>query len=219
MFNFFNKSDAEISSDVAIELLWDPRVTSSHINVNSDRGIVTLSGTVPHYFEKKSAEHAAQRVGGVKAVADELEVKGIFDKSDADIAEAALNALRWNYSVPDDIKLAVDSGLITLNGKVDWDYQRQSAKEAVEGLLGVRGVSNHIELKSKPQTKDIKIRIEDALKRSAEVEGKNIDVSINGDKVTLSGNVHSHAESEDARFAAWMAPGVMKVENNIVISR
>lgn len=219
MFNFFNKTDAEIKTDVENEFLWDPRINSSHTKVNVNEGIVTISGSVPHYFEKKSAEHAAQRVGGVTAVVDELEVKGVFDKSDEDIAEVALSSLKWNYSVPEDIKLVVENGWITLDGDVDWDYQRQAAKDAVSTLLGVTGVSNNIKIRSKVEKSDIKTRIEDALKRSAESEGKKISVSVHGDKVTLSGNVHSYMESEDARFAAWMAPGVMSVENNLTISR
>ncbi len=219
MFNFFNKTDAEVKTDVDNEFLWDPRVNSSNINVSVDDGIVTLNGTVPHYFEKKSAEHAAQRVGGVKAVADVLEVKGVFDKSDEDIATVALNALKWNYSVPEDIKLTVEKGWITLDGEVEWDYQRHAAKDAISDLLGVVGVSNNIKIKSKIQKDDIKTRIEDALKRSAESEGKKIKVSVLADKVILSGNVHSYAESEDARFAAWMAPGVMSVDNNLKITR
>lgn len=219
MFNLFNKSDSNVKQDVLNELMWDPSVSSSEIKVSAKDGIVTLTGTVPHYFEKRSAEHAAQRVGGVRAVADELEIKGLLEKSDEEIAKAALNALKWNYSVPDNVKVAVSKGWVTLEGQAEWDYERDAAKNAVSELLGVRGVTNNIELKTKVQSSDIKTRIEDALKRSAEAEGREISVAVKGDKVTLTGKVHSFSEIEDARLAAWNAPGVMTVDNQLVISQ
>ncbi len=219
MFNFFNKTDEDVKRDVTTELMWDPKINSSQIKVTANNGIVTLLGTVPHFSEKSSAEQAAQRVGGVKAVADELEVKGIFDKTDEQIAEAALHALKWNYSVPEGIKVSVEKGWVTLRGETEWDYQRNAARDSVSGLLGVCGVKNSITIKSKLQPSDIKTRIEEALKRSAEAEGKKISVSVHGDTVTLSGRVHSIAESLDAREAAWMAPGVRTVENNLTITQ
>ncbi|MBY0554727.1 BON domain-containing protein [bacterium] len=219
MFNIFNKTDSQVKQDVLNELLWDPSITSTHIKVLSKDGIVTLNGTVPHFVEKLAAEQAARRVGGVKAVADEIEVKGIFDKSDEDIARAALNALKWNYSVPDDIKVTVSKGWVTLDGEADWDYQRNAAKKAIAALIGIRGVTNNIKIKSKVLPSDIKIRIEEALKRSAEAESRQISVSVKDDKVILTGKVHSFAEIEDAKMAAWNAPGVMYVENHIQISQ
>lgn len=219
MFNFYNKTDSDIRRDVTNELNWDPSVTSTDVEVSARDGVVTLSGTVPHFIEKMAAEQAAERVGGVKAVADELRVKTIFDKSDEEIAVAALSALKWNYSVPDNVKVAVENGWITINGEAEWDYQRNAAKDSVSQLMGVCGVTNSMTIKSKAQPSDIKTRIEEALKRSAEAEGREISVSVDGDKVTLTGNVHSYSEIDDARDAAWMAPGVMTVENNLTISQ
>jgi osmotically-inducible protein OsmY len=211
------KSDNDLQKDVTSELLWDPRITSSHVSVSAKDGIVTLRGDVPHYFEKTAAEEAAQRVGGVKAVADEIEVKlmGTYERSDEDIAQAALNALEWSFSVPKGMKVVVQRGWITLSGEVDWDYERNAAKDAVSSLMGVSGVSNSITIKSSAQRSDIKTGIEEALKRSAESEGRKINVAVSGDQVTLSGNVHSFSEVTDAGLAAWNAKGVMSVVNNI----
>lgn len=219
MFNFFNKTDSDIKQDVINELIWDPSITSSDVKVSAKDGIVTLSGSVPHFIEKMAAEHAAERVGGVTAVADELEVKTTFGQSDEDIAAAAVNALKWNYSDPENVKVSVDNGWITLDGEADWDYERNAAKNSVSQLNGVCGVTNSMTIKSKAQPSDIKSRIEEALKRSAEAEGRDITVSVKGDKVTLTGKVHSFSEIEDAREAAWMAPGVMSVDNNLTISQ
>jgi osmotically-inducible protein OsmY len=219
MFNFFNKSDSDIKQDVANELMWDSSISASEVKVSAKDGIVTLSGSVLHFIEKVAAEQAAERVGGVKAVADELEVKTIFDKSDEDIAQAALSALKWNYSVPDNVKVSVEKGWITINGEAEWDYERNAAKNSVSQLMGVTGVTNNMTIKSKAQPSDIKTRIEEALKRSAEAEGRKISVSVSGNKVTLSGHVHSFSEIDDAREAAWMAPGVMDVENNLTTSQ
>lgn len=220
MFNFFSKTDSQIQQDVINEIKWDPSVTSSQVSVTADDGIVTLRGSVPHYYEKSLVEEAAQRVGGVRAVADEIEVNlmGSYNRSDLQITEAALSALEWSYSVPKNIKVSVEKGWITLKGETEWDYQRTAAKDAVGQLMGVCGVTNYISIKSKVLPRDIKTRIEEALKRSAEAEGRDISVSVDGDKATLTGNVNSYSEREDAGNAAWMAPGIMSVENNLRIS-
>lgn len=219
MFNFFNKTDEEVRRDVLNELMWDPSLNAGKVNVTANNGVITLTGTVPHFIERVAAEKAAQRVGGVRGVADELEVKGTFAKTDEEIVAAALNAIKWNYSVPNNVKIIVDKGWLTLSGEVDWDYQRAAAESAVCDLLGVTGVMNNISIKSKIQPSDIKTRIEDALKRSAQAEGRKISVSVKGDTVTLTGNVHSFSEKAVARHAAWMAPGVSMVINDLVISQ
>jgi osmotically-inducible protein OsmY len=214
------KSDLQLKTDVLNELKWDPSVSDTHIGVTVHQGIVTLRGYVPHYYEKSSAEKAAQRVSGVRAIADELDVKfaNAHQKKDEDLAKAALMALEWSYSVPAGVTLTVDNGWITLTGTTDWDFQRNAAKFAVFGLKGVRGVTNEIQISTKVQTSDIKTRIEEALKRSAEKDGRNIDVTVEGDLVTLSGKVQSLSEIEVARYAAWSAPGVMSVNNNLKLS-
>ncbi len=221
MFNFFSKTDSEIQQDVINEIKWDPSLDSSQVSVTTNDGIVTLRGSVPHYFEKSQVEDAAQRVGGVRAVADELEVNilGSFLRSDEQIAEAALSALQWSYTVPKDLKITVEKGWVTLKGETEWDYQRKAAKDAISQLMGVCGVTNSITIKSKAQPTDIKTRIEEALKRSAENEGRKINVIVSGDVATLTGNVHSFAELDVAKHAAWMAPGIMTVESHLKISQ
>ncbi|MCX6126409.1 MAG: BON domain-containing protein, partial [Proteobacteria bacterium] len=161
-----------------------------------------------------------QRVGGTRVVADELDVNLMsdFGRSDEDIGAAAVSALEWNYQVPDTVKVSVEKGWITLRGEVEWDYQRNAAREAVYMLLGVKGVSNDISIKSSVNAGDIKTRIEEALKRSAESEGRNIKVEVSGTTVTLSGDVHSLTEIEDARIAAYNAPGVYWVTNNLKLA-
>lgn len=221
MFNFFQKTDSQIQKDVMSELSWDPSIDMDAITVSAKDGIVTLRGSVPHFSDKTGAEGAAQRVGGVRAVADEIEVDvmGTYVKSDEEIASAAVNALKWNYTVPDGVKVTVDNAWITLTGEVPWDYQRSAAKDAVKLLLGVRGVFNRITLKPEVQRADIKSGIDAALKRSAETEAKKITVTVDGTCVTLSGNLSTYAEMTDARIAAWNAPGVMSVIDNMKLAQ
>jgi osmotically-inducible protein OsmY len=220
MLNLFKKTDPQIQQDVINELHWDPRVTDTQINVMAKDGIVTLRGSVPHHFEKNTAEKAAQRVGGVRAVADELGVNLLAsdERSDEDIARAALMAIEWNYQVPDGVKITVDKACITLRGEVKWEFERSAAEEGVSTLMGVRGVTNEISIQNSVQLSDIQTRIEDALNRSAESEGRKIRVTVDRGEVTLSGNVHSFSEMEDAKLTAWGAPGVMKVENNLELT-
>ena len=217
MFNFYEKDDANLQRDVLNELKWDPSICANQINVTAKNGIVTLRGNVPHYSEKYSAEKVVRRVGGVRAIADEIEVKllGSYERSDADIAATALMALEWNYQVPAGVTVTVEKGWITLRGEVDWEYERILAKDTVSMLMGVTGVSNDITLKTVVDGADVKTQIEEALKRTAECEGRSIEVKVKDNKVTLCGTVHSLSEMEEARVAAWNAPGVTGVENNL----
>lgn len=215
------KTDAQIQEDVLDELKWDPSVTHEHIGVAVSDGVVTLSGFVPTYFEKSSAESAAQRVSGVKAIAEKIEVRypGSYRREDEAIASAIITAFKWNVQVPDDvIKVKVSKGWVTLTGEVEWEYQRTAAENAVKTLSGVIGVTNSIAIKSKVQVLDVKTKIEDALKRATEREAERIKVSVEGRKVILSGKVRSYAELRDARSAAWSAPGVTDVQDNLVVA-
>ena len=214
------KTDAQLKKDVMEELRWEPSVTASDINVATRDGVVTLSGTVPHYAEKLAAERATQRVEGVKAIAEEMEVHptGTYERKDSDIAEAVVNSLRWHVWVPSHVQATVENGWVTLTGSVTWGFQRNSAEDTVRYLPGVKGVSNNIILKPSAQPTAIKDLIVKALKRDAEIDAKNIDVLADGGKVTLAGTVTSWDEREEAATAAWSAPGVTSVENNIAVS-
>jgi osmotically-inducible protein OsmY len=211
------KSDGQIQTDVIQELKWDPSVTHEHIGVAVSDGIVTLSGTVPSYIEKSAAEKAGQRVAGVKAVVEKIEVKvlGSFQKDDEDIAKAIINQFRWHAQVPDEsVKVSVEKGWVELTGEVEWEYQRRAAEKVTRGLTGVRGITNRITIKARvAQPAEIKNKIEQALKRAAEREAEHLNIEVRGSRVLLSGKVRSFAELRDVRGAAWSAPGVTSVDD------
>ncbi|MFM9841217.1 MAG: BON domain-containing protein [Cyclobacteriaceae bacterium] len=217
------KTNDELRQDVVEELKWEPllREVASRVGVTADDGVVTLSGLVNTYSQKLTAEQAAQRVAGVTVVAVDLEVKisGPHMRSDIEIAKAVKDALKWNTSVQEDrIEVKVDDGWIYLDGTAEWEYQRKAAEYSVRDLLGVRGVTNRILVKSNVlEAKEIKSKISAALHRSATVDSSNIILEIHGSRVTLRGKVRSWAERKDAENAAWASPGVMIVDNKIEI--
>jgi osmotically-inducible protein OsmY len=214
------RPDTQIQSDVLAELKWDSRVLPNEIGVVVKDGIVTLTGSVDSYAKKWAAEEAAHRVRGVKAVANDIEVHlAVFaERTDADIAAAAVRALEWDALVPiEKLDVTVSKGWVTLKGDVEWQYQKQGAERVVRRLAGVKGVTNLITVKPRLAPSEIKEKIEQALVRSAELDAKHITVDVQGSKVTLKGTVRSWAQREEAERQAWLAPGVTSVDNRITI--
>lgn len=214
------RSDAQIQADVLEELKWEPRLQPNEIGVIVKDGVVTLTGTMTSYTAKYAAEEAAHRVRGVKAVANDIEVK-LFpgtERGDADIAEAVVRALERDALIPiEKLDVTVSDGWVTLRGNVEWHYQREDAYEVVHRIAGVKGVRNLIVVKPKVSPTDLKKKIEDALVRTAQVDAKNITVEVQGPKVILKGTVRSWAEKQEAERQAWAAPGVTEVDNQITI--
>lgn len=213
-------TDRELQENVQSALDWEPSVDAADIGVTVENGIVTLRGDIKTYSEKAAAERVALRVYGVKAVANDLSVRlgTELKRTDTEIAQAAVNVLKWNSRLPaDQITVAVGNGWVTLKGIVDWNYQRDMAAKTVRDLTGVVGLSNGITVRSHVSVADVQSKIQAALKRSAEVDARRINVTATDGNVVLSGNVRSWAEREEARHAAWAAPGVRHVEDRMAI--
>ncbi len=213
-----NYLDKELRESVERQLDYDPAVSSKNIGVAAAGGVVTLTGYVETYADKIAAEKAAKRVYGVKAVANDIEVKLLSERTDTEIATAALQALAGNVNVPSNqIKVTVKKGWLTLEGKVDWAFQKEAAERAIRYLFGLRGIGNDVEVKPQVSPVDVHTKIEQALRRSAELDARRIQVTARDGGVTLAGTVRSWAEKLEAQHAAWGAPGVTSVSNQIEI--
>ncbi|MFU0504652.1 BON domain-containing protein [Pseudaminobacter sp. NGMCC 1.201702] len=214
-------SDITLRQYIIDELEFEPSIDAADIGVAVENGVATLTGHVPTYAQKVTVENVVRRVKGVKGIAQEIEVRpfGTNRMADDEIAKRAVNTISWNTSVPDNaVQVKVQSGWVTLNGTVDWQYQKMAAADAVRDLAGVIGVSNQIGIKQRASAFDVKKRIEDALKRNAETEAQAITVDVlDGGKVRLEGRVHAWSERRAAEQAAWSAPGVSTVEDRITI--
>jgi osmotically-inducible protein OsmY len=214
----FTHTDEQIRNDVLAELRWDPQVQGGEIGVIVKDGIVTLTGWVDSYTKKWRAEEDVLRLAGVKAVANDIEIKLATERTDADIAAAAVRSLEWDADIPaGKIIVSVSKGWVTLKGDLEWQYQKLEAERVVRRLWGVQGVSNLIAVKPQATPSELKRKIEQALLRSAAIDANSITVEVQGSKALLKGKVRSWAEKHQAEQAAWLAPGITSVENKIDI--
>jgi osmotically-inducible protein OsmY len=213
-------NDTLLKESVLAELLWEPSVSAAHIGVTARDGVITLMGHVQTFAEKHAAEAAVRRVKGVKAIAEEIEVKLAFDvkRSDEDIAGAIVSRLAWDSTIPkDSVKATVQNGWVTLAGEVDWRFEHDAAAQEVRKLWGVVGVTNRITVKSRVDTSNVRADINRALHRSW-FDPQNIRVTADGGRVKLTGTVHSWSDRMLAGTTAWAAPGATVVENDLVIA-
>ena len=212
------QTDTQLHDAVQRQLDWDPEINAREIGLTASDGVITLTGFVNSYAEKLAAELTVKRVRGVRAVADDVQVRLRDERTDPEIAKDAVHALEAHTSVPNQITVIVRHGFLTLEGTVEWMYQKAAAGSAVMYLKGVKGVSNLVRISPMATTGQVKTKIEEALKRSAEIDAQQVHVDAENGTVTLSGNVRSWAERHEAERAAWAAPGVAKVENHIAVT-
>lgn len=215
------KNDRQLQEDILNELDWEPSVDASRIGVEVSGGVATLSGHVSSYTQKWAAERAAQRVAGIKSVAVELDVvlPGPHQRNDTEIAKAATDAIDWNVSIPKEtIKLLVEDGWVTLTGEAEWAFVRNAAEASIRHLVGVKGVINKIIIRPRVEPRGVKTKIEAALYRRAHLDATDITVGVEKGTVTLTGEVDSLAERNTIEWAAWSAPGVQKVIDNLVVA-
>ena len=215
------KTDSEIERDVKAELGWNSDLKSTDIAISVKDGVVTLAGFVPRYIDKYEAEKAAKRVAGVLAVANDIEIRlpAVDERPDPEIAREVVTALKNQLPFSHErIKAVVRNGWVTLEGDVEWQYQRLTAERTVRPLKGVKGIINDIKIKPRVEPSDIKQKIQEAFRRSAEVDANQITVETSGGEVILKGKVRSWVERDEAERVAWRAPGVTKVDDRIVVS-
>lgn len=215
------KSDSQLQLDIIEELKWEPGIDHEGIGVAVSDGVVTLSGTVRSYSEKLLAENTVRRVKGVRAIAEELDVRYDWQPktSDPEIARRVCNVLEWDPLIPKDrIQVTVEDGVVRLKGKVDWHYQKDLAFNDASKISGVVRIDNWIDVTPKASASDVRERIEQAFERQADLDAENILVRADGGKVTLSGNVGSWNRRELAERAAWSAPGVTQIEDNLTVA-
>jgi osmotically-inducible protein OsmY len=213
-----NETDEQLRTAVAMQIDWEPEVTSRDISVAACEGVITLTGFVHHYYERVAAERAAKSVYGVKAVANDIEVRSALSRTDPEIARDVVHAMKAAVTIPEDrIQVSVKNGYVTLEGSVDWNFQRTEAAACANRIGGVRGVTNSIGIKPSVSPSEVEKKIGDALKRNAEVDARRICVSAAASTVHLYGSVHSWFEREEVERAAWAAPGVSEVVDHIAV--